>query len=156
MWCWDGTAQPRCMTAQPGGMSADILQAHNIAAAKARWQSLQIRCELLFLPGAAFYRTLHGSYCCAAGEAGIESADADEAEAISSTNRPSVADAATNWFPASRERNAEIALSAVGPVMCPQVFPASRERNNVPFAEDTTTAFRTGAKSSIRSSERFA
>jgi hypothetical protein len=29
-----------CMTAQPGGMSADILLAHNIAAAKVRWQSL--------------------------------------------------------------------------------------------------------------------
>jgi hypothetical protein len=26
-----------------GGMSADILRAHNIAAAKARWQSLEIR-----------------------------------------------------------------------------------------------------------------
>jgi hypothetical protein len=40
VWCWDGNALPRCMTAQPGGMSADILLAHNIAAAKVRWQSL--------------------------------------------------------------------------------------------------------------------
>ena len=36
MWCWDGDALPRCMTAQPGGMSADILLAHYIAAAKVR------------------------------------------------------------------------------------------------------------------------
>jgi hypothetical protein len=33
-------AQPRCMAAQPGGMSADILLAHFIAAAKVRRQSL--------------------------------------------------------------------------------------------------------------------
>jgi hypothetical protein len=31
------------MAAQPGGMSADILRAHNIAAAKVRRQSLKIR-----------------------------------------------------------------------------------------------------------------
>jgi hypothetical protein len=39
VWCWDGNALPRCMTAQPGGMSADILLAHAIAAAKVRRQS---------------------------------------------------------------------------------------------------------------------
>jgi len=31
-----------CMAARPGGMSADILRAHNIAAAKVRRQSLEI------------------------------------------------------------------------------------------------------------------
>jgi hypothetical protein len=31
-------AVPRCMTAQPGGMSADILLAHIIAAARVRRQ----------------------------------------------------------------------------------------------------------------------
>jgi hypothetical protein len=33
------TRPPRCMAAQPGGMSADILLAHCIAAAKVRRQS---------------------------------------------------------------------------------------------------------------------
>src|SRR5579864_809001 len=38
------------MTAQPGGMSADILRAHSIAAAKVRRQSLQIRCRTRYWP----------------------------------------------------------------------------------------------------------
>jgi len=37
------TRPPLYMAAQPGGMSADILLAHYIAAAKVRRQSLQIR-----------------------------------------------------------------------------------------------------------------
>lgn len=42
--CGAGMEGPTAsMTAQPGGMSADILPAHNIAAAKVRRQSLQIR-----------------------------------------------------------------------------------------------------------------
>src|ERR1700688_1842835 len=39
VWCWAGYSSPRCMAAQPGGMTADILLAHYIAAAKVRRQS---------------------------------------------------------------------------------------------------------------------
>jgi len=55
-----------------GGMSADILLAQLIAAAKVRRQSLKIRCELRLLAEAASYRTFQQSHCYAAGEVGIQ------------------------------------------------------------------------------------
>ena len=62
---------------------------------------------------------------------------------ISSTKSPSVAEAATNWFPASRERNAESEPSVPGPSMRAQDFPASRETNRAPLEEETTMALAT-------------
>ena len=55
-------------------MSADILLAQLIAAAKVRRQSLKIRCQLRLLAEAASYRTFQHSHCYAAGETGIQSA----------------------------------------------------------------------------------
>src|SRR5580658_736591 len=147
------------MTAQPGGMSAVILRAHNIAAAKVRRQSLEICSGRGFLPGATSGSTINpatSDYFRASGAAEIESADADEAEPMSRTKRPSVAEAAINWFPVSRERKAERAPSALGPSICPQVLPPSRERNRDPWAVEITTALRTGARSSMESSDRLA
>src|SRR5437879_1430094 len=79
------------------------------------------------------------------------STEVDDADPISSTNNPSVADAATSWFPLSRERKAESELSPLGPSKCPQVFPASRETNRTPLAVDTTMAAFTDAISSRES-----
>ena len=80
-----------------GGIGAITLLAHALAAAKVRRQSLQIHSgSYELLPELRFLKSSVCLYCLGEAEIAIESAEADDAEPMSSTNSPSVVDAAIN------------------------------------------------------------